>query len=162
MPLTKLSATSSAFLLFLTGLPICSAQDKDDWTKIRFLHPDSKTEVHLMRNQIAPVDEWHEEIWEGLFHSATGASITLEFESGQMTTFQKPFVYKVRTYRPVLQRWPGWAALAVSSIALAIVLRGETETNAWGLLLPIGPAAMGFYLASPMEDVYERESQRDP
>lgn len=88
-------------------------------------------------------------------------SITLEFESGQMTTFQKPSVYKVRTYRPVLQRWPGWAALAVSSMVMAVMLQGDTEAAPWALLLPVGvPTAMGFYLASPMEDAYERESQR--
>ena len=120
--LTRITTTMLVPLLLLTGLPICTAQDKDDWSKVQAVTPDAETEVHFTGDRISLDQET-----KGLFHSATDNSITLAFESGRMSTFQKTDVYKVRTYRPVLERWPGWAALAVSSIVMAVVLRGDTE-----------------------------------
>lgn len=155
--LTRIITTGLVAVLFLTGLPICIAQDKDDWSKVQAVAPDTETEVHLTGDRIFLDQETI-----GLFHSATDTSITLNFESGGMSAFQKTDVYKIRTYRPVLERWPGWAALAVSSIVMAIVLRGDTEAAPWALLLPVGvPTVLGFYGAAPMKEVYKREEQED-
>ena len=79
-----------------------------------------------------------------------------------MHTFQKPDIERVLAYRPVSERWAGWATLAVSSMIVAFILRGDTE-GAPLVLLPFvaGPTAIAFFGSAPMKEVYRAETKGD-
>ena len=146
----KTMAAGLVPLLLLTHLSGGTEKDKADWSRVRAVSPESKTEVLLSEDKISLDQETH-----GRFHSATDNSLTLRFEDGQLNTFQKPDIERVLTYRPMSERWAGWATLAVSSIIMAILLRGDTE-GAPLVLLPFvaGPTAIAFYGSASMKEVY--------
>ena len=137
-------------LLVLTHLSGGTERDKSDWSRVQAVSPETKTEVQLSEDKVALEQET-----QGRFLSATAASVTLELEGGRIHTFQKPDIEKVLTYRPVSERWAGWATLAVSSIIVAILLRGDTE-GAPLVLLPFvaAPTAIAFYGSASMKEVY--------
>lgn len=127
-------AVSFSFGALMSG---GTEKDKADWSRVQAASPETKTEVQLSVDKVSLDQETH-----GRFHSATENSLTLRFEEGELYTFQKPDIEKVLTYRPVSERWAGWATLAVSSMIVAILLRGDTE-GAPLVLLP--------FVAAPTE-----------
>ena len=137
-------------LLVLTHLSGGTERDKSDWSRVQAVSPETKTEVQLSEDKVSLEQET-----QGHFLSATADSVTLELEGGQIHTFRKPDVEKVLTYRPVSERWAGWATLAVSSMIVAILLRGDTE-GAPLVLLPFvaAPTAIAFYGSASMKEVY--------
>ena len=138
-------------LLLLTHLSGGTEKDEADWSRVQAVSPETKTEVQLSAAKVSPDQET-----QGRFHSATADSVTLKFEGGQLNTFQKPDIEKVLTYRPVSERWAGWATLAVSSMIMAIVLRGETEGAPLALLpFVAAPTAIAFYGSASMKEIYE-------
>ena len=147
----KTMAAGLVPLLLLTHLSGGTERDKADWSRVQAVSPETKTEVQLSENKVSLDQET-----QGRFHSATVDSVTLELEGGQMHTFRKPDIEKVLTYRPVSERWAGWATLAVSSLIMAILLRGDTE-GAPLVLLPFvaGPTAIAFYGSASMKEIYE-------
>ena len=154
-------AAAGVILLLLFGVPGCSAReipDLSDWSKIEAIPPDTKTEVQVSAANV-PMDQET----EGEFHAATGDSLTLRFEDVRTYTFQKSDVYSVSTYRPVSERWGGWATLVVSSVIAAYLLRGDTEGAPLALLPIVAlPTAIAFYGSASMKEIYRTETEENP
>ncbi len=152
--LRKTTVTGLLPLLFLASFPGCTAKHMPDWSKVQAVVPDTKTEVQLHEEEALPEDN---ENIEGRFDTATADSLTLKFEDGRTDTFQKQYVRKVSTHRPIWKRWPGWITLVAASVAMGIVATSEDiDVAPYGLLLPVGlPTLLAFYGSSPTERVYE-------
>lgn len=130
--------------------------ESTDWERVQAVLPDTKTAVEFRDYEGRSLDQET----DGQFHSATDHALTLTFEDG-LRTFPKAELERVLVYRPVSERWAGWATLAVSSIVVAYLLRGDTE-GAPFVLLPFvaGPTALAFYGSASMKEIY-RVKPRD-
>ncbi len=112
-------------LLLLASVPGCGGWSVDPmptWPKVQGVKLDTKTEVQLYKDK-AP--QGRQKI-KGRFLSATDDSGILELTDRLHTdmrthTLQKVDVRKVLTHRPILERWPGWAAMLVSSHVGALI-----------------------------------------
>ena len=153
-----ITATGLVPLLLLTGLPGCVARHMPDWSKVQAVAQDTKTEVQLYEG-VAPHEDRKV---KGRFLSATEDSVTLKLKDGQTGVFQREDVRKVLTRRPIVKRWPGWAALAVTFGVLQTLLSmtasvdnvsGSTMVGAHAVYtLPITAA---FFYGSRMGGIYE-------
>ena len=83
---------------------------KADWTRVQSVRHHRKTVVRLYEDAAPPARRRI----KGRFVSATADSITLVLKDGQTRTIHKHDVRKVRTWRPVKKRKPGWIALGVA------------------------------------------------
>ncbi len=83
---------------------------KADWSRVQAVPSHRKTVVRLYEDAAPPSSLRI----KGRFVSATADSITLVLKSGQTRTVHKQDVRKVRTWRPVKKRKPGWIALGVA------------------------------------------------
>ncbi len=83
---------------------------KADWARVQAVPHNRKTVVRLYEDAAPPSSLRI----KGRFVSATADSITLVLKSGQTRTVHKQDVRKVRTWRPVKKRKPGWIALGVA------------------------------------------------
>ena len=83
---------------------------KADWSRVQAVPSHRKTVVRLYEDAAPPSSRRI----KGRFVSATADSITLVLKSGQTRTVHKQDVRKVRTWRPVEKRKPGWIALGVA------------------------------------------------
>ena len=83
---------------------------KADWSRVQAVPSHRKTVVRLYEDAAPPVRRRI----KGRFVSATADSITLVLKSGQTRTVHKQDVHKVRTWRPLKKRKPGWIALGVA------------------------------------------------
>ena len=83
---------------------------KADWSRVQAVPSHRKTVVRLYEDA-APLVRRR---IKGRFDSATADSITLVLKSGQTRTVHKQDVRKVRTWRPLKKRKPGWIALGVA------------------------------------------------
>ena len=83
---------------------------KADWSRVQAVPRHRKTVVRLYEDAAPPESRRI----KGRFVSATADSITLRLKSGQTRTVHKQDVRKVRIWRPVKKRKPGWIALGVA------------------------------------------------
>lgn len=83
---------------------------KADWSRVQAVPSHRKTVVRLYEDAAPPASRRI----KGRFVSATADSITLVLKDGQTRTIHKQDVRKVRTWRPVEKRKPGWIALGVA------------------------------------------------
>ena len=83
---------------------------KADWSRVQAVPSHRKTVVRLYEDAAPPASRRI----KGRFVSATADSITLVLKDGQTRTLHKQDVRKVRTWRPVKKRKPGWIALGVA------------------------------------------------
>ena len=136
----RITATGLVPLLLLTAVPGCVARHTPDWSKMQAVAPNTKTEVQLYKDQ-AP--QGSHKI-KGRFLSATADSVKLKFKDGQVTTFQRKDVRKLLTRVPVVERWPGWVALAtpIALVKATASARGRAIDGTpafYSLLLPYSP-----------------------
>ena len=162
--LRKTTVAGLVPLLLLASVPSCGGWSVDPmptWPRVQGVKPGTKTEVQLYEDK-AP--QGRKKI-KGRFLSATEDSVTLELTErihtdSRIRTFQKSDVRKVLTHRPIVKRWPGWAAMLVSSGMGALLtvpfgadLTGSTKVFA-ALILP-GPISIPFFFGSRTGRIYE-------
>ena len=149
-------------LLLLASVPACGGWSVDPmptWPRVQGVKPGTKTEVQLYKDK-AP--QGRKKI-KGRFLSATEDSVTLELTERIHTdprtrTFQKSDVRKVLTHRPIVKRWPGWAAMLFSTGVVTLVplsgdyTRGEMFLPALILSIPI---SIPYFIGSRMGRIYE-------
>ena len=135
------------------------ARHRPDWSKLQAVASETETVVRLDKDEVLLV---RSQKIKGRFHSATIDSVTLKFEDGQTETFQADDVREVLTRLPLGNRWPGWVAVAASSIAVAIVaMLEDIEVNllhAAAIFVGL-PTLLGFY-GSKMGGIYEIPPRR--
>ena len=149
-------------LLLLGSLPGCAARHKTEWSRVQAVAPETTTEVQ--RYEDSSTQE--QQKIKGRFLSATDDSVALKLKNGQTDTFQKENIRKVLTRRPLVKRWPGWAALAVTFGVVQTLLSmtasvdnvsGSTMVGAHAVYtLPITAA---FFYGSRMGGIYEVPSK---
>ncbi len=152
---SKTAANGLALLLLLSILPRCAARHMPYWSRVQAVAPRTKTEVQLYKNEAPPGSRKI----KGRFLAATADSLTLTLKDGQTRTLRKQAVRKVLIRRPFKKRAPGWIALGVTLVVLAVVpvdsgdprLIAFPEFHAMTTL----PTAAAFFYGSRMKGIYE-------
>ena len=128
---------------------------KADWARVQAVPHNRKTAVRLYQ-AAAPRESRR---IKGRFDSATADSITLVLEDGQTHTVRKQAVRKVRTWRPVKKRTPGWVALVIGAVlaefALNIDLPPTVLERLGGHAMITLPIAGGAFYGSRMGPIYD-------
>ena len=137
---------------------------KADWSRVRAVLHNRNTVVRLYQDA-APRENRR---IKGRFDSATADSITLVLEDGQTRTFPKQAVRKVRTWRPVKKRKPGWIALVIGAVIAELLLHIDVPPSVLDRLVGHAiitlPIAGGFFYGSRMGPIYDvpRKHRRLP
>ena len=139
--------------LLLAAPPPAAAKIKSDWSKVQAVEAGRPTVVLLYAEE-APAGARK---IKGRFESATDESITLVLPDGQTRAFERQAVRKVLVRRPFAQRWPGWAALGISSVLWGtfVVLMQDMPASAVALTGSfVVPPAVAFFAGSRMGGIY--------
>lgn len=153
--LRKTMAAGLGPLLLLAALPGCTARNKADWSQVRTVVPNTKTEVQMYEGSGPHEDRKV----QGRFLSATEDSVTLKLKDGQTRIFQREDVRKVLTRRPFVNRWPGWLALGVTLTAMAVFPMDSDDPRMISYpqahALYTLPITVAFFYGSRMGGIYE-------
>ena len=150
-------------LSLLIVVPGCVARHMPDWSRVRAVAPETRTEVQLYKDEAIPGGGRRK--LKGRFISATAGSITLQladriYTDGQTRTIQKDAVRKVLIARPIWKRWPGWFALAIPFSLLQGHFSSQNGDGpflgelAWHAMIDL-PIAIPFFIGSRKQGIYE-------
>ena len=132
-----------------------SSAKKADWSRVQAV-PHNRETVVLLYQDTALRESRR---IKGRFESATANSITLRLEDGQTRTFPKQAVRKVRTWRPVKNRKPGWVALVITAVIAEFFMNIDVPPSVLqrlgGHALITLPIAGGFFYGSRMGPIYD-------
>lgn len=140
-------------LLLVASLP-SGARVRPDWSNVQSLRADTKVVVLTYRE-----DMLEKRRYKGKFISATSDNITLLDKSGNDHTIEKDNVQKVLVRRPILERWPGWIALAIPfAVVEAVFVAGGDYDRPYAHLILAAPAAavsaVSFFFGSRYACIY--------
>ena len=128
---------------------------KADWSRVQAVAHHRETMV-LLYQDATPRESRRT---KGRFESATANSITLRLEDGLTRTFPKQDVRKVRTWRPIKNRKPGWAALVITAVIAEFFMNIDVPPSVLkrlgGHALITLPIAGGFFYGSRMGPIYD-------
>ena len=128
---------------------------KADWSRVQAVAHHRETMV-LLYQDATPRESRRT---KGRFESATANSITLRLKDGQTRTFPKHAVRKVRTWRPVKNRKPGWVALVITAVIAEFFMNIDVPPSVLkrlgGHALITLPIAGGFFYGSRMGTIYD-------
>ena len=139
--------------LLLAVPPPAAAKIRSDWSKVQAVEAGRPTVVLLYAEE-APAGSRK---IKGRFESAAAGNITLVLPDGQTRAFERQAVRKVLVRRPFAQRWPGWAALGISSVLWGtfVVLMQDMPASAVALTGSfVVPPAVAFFYGSRMGGIY--------
>ena len=139
--------------LLLAAPPPAAAKIKSDWSRVQAVEAGRPTVVLLYADE-APAGARK---IKGRFESAATGSITLVLPDGQTRDFERQAVRKVLVRRPFAQRWPGWAALGISSVLWGtfVVLMQDMPASAVALTGSfVVPPTVAFFAGSRMGGIY--------
>ncbi len=139
--------------LLLAAPPPAAAKVRSDWSKVRMVEA-GRPAVVLFYADEAPAGARK---IKGRFESAAAESITLVLQDGQTLTFEKRVVRKILVRRPFAKRWPGWAALGISSVLWGTFVALMQDMPASAVALSgsfVVPPTVAFFAGSRMGGIY--------
>ena len=142
--------------LLLAAPPPAAAKIRSDWSKVRAVEAGRPAVVLLYADK-APAGARK---IKGRFESAAAESITLVLPDGQTSTLEKQAVRKILVYRPIAQRWPGWASMAIAAVSMETAAQNIDPgadisfKDRLGYLLIVLPVGAAFLAGSRLKGIY--------
>lgn len=98
--------------------PECEAKTRGDWSQVEGIERNRRMRIEVY-DDIAPKGMRKS---SGRFVSATADSVTIVPQDGDMRSFQKSEVRKVRVRQPVLKRARAWGLTAAATGAMFAII----------------------------------------
>ena len=153
---TLLSRLALLQALLLAVPPPAAAKIRSDWSRVQAVESGRWTVVLLYKNEAPPQNLKI----KGRFESATTGSITLVLPDGQTHNVQKRAVRKILVGRPLAQRWPGWAAMAIAAVSIETAVQNIDPgadisfKQRLGYLPIVLPTGLVFLYGSRLQGIY--------